>query len=230
MDREKLIKSHMDYAKNLAKKIKYSLPDYIPFEDLVGWAYVGLVDAANKYNYNLGVSFKTYSYYRIKGAIYDGLREFSWHKPSHYAKYKFNKASNDLEKESLLKMKKGLKKTPEIEDLKSLVFKFVSVHLISLDSSYEKYGHEIKSDETPETKFEIEEAKKIVEELMKNLNEEEKLLIKLYYYKDLSMEEVGQKMGYSKTWVSRKHNSIIKRLKDIWFSNKQNSKNDRIKI
>ncbi len=215
-EKEELVKKHMKYASSIAKKVKLMLPDYIPLEDLIGWAYLGLVDAANKYKYEYGVSFKTYSYYRIKGAIYDGLREFAWVKPSQYAKFKFQKEVNSLQEEFLLK-KKGLKSTPHTEEIKEIIFKVVSVHLISLDSSFEKSGFEVKSKEDPELNFERNEVKKIVNELLKDLDEEELKLIKLYYYKNLSMDEIGKIMGYSKAWVSRKHNKILEKLKKSWI-------------
>ena len=39
---------------------------------------VGLVDAANKYDPNKGVKFKTFAEYRVRGAIFDEMRKLDW--------------------------------------------------------------------------------------------------------------------------------------------------------
>ena len=55
---------NIDYLKNI-----------IDFGDLVGFGFFGLLDAVERYNPNKDIKFKTYARLRIKGAIYDGLRE-----------------------------------------------------------------------------------------------------------------------------------------------------------
>ena len=55
---------NIDYLKNI-----------IDFEDLVGFGFFGLLYAVERYNPNKDIKFKTYARLRIKGAIYDGLRE-----------------------------------------------------------------------------------------------------------------------------------------------------------
>lgn len=46
----------------------------MPFEDLVSEGYVGLVQAAAKYEESRGVKFSTYAATRIRGSILDALR------------------------------------------------------------------------------------------------------------------------------------------------------------
>ena len=55
---------NIDYLKNI-----------IDFGDLVGFGFFGLLDAVERYNPNKDIKFKTYARLRIKGYIYDGLRE-----------------------------------------------------------------------------------------------------------------------------------------------------------
>ncbi|WP_370649565.1 sigma factor-like helix-turn-helix DNA-binding protein [uncultured Limosilactobacillus sp.] len=39
--------------------------------------------------------------------------------------------------------------------------------------------------------------------------------LKLYYYEDWSMEQIGQYFGISKMAVSKRHNRVIKKLKEL---------------
>ena len=54
------------------------MPDSVEFDDLVGFGQFGLLDAINKFDIDKGVKFKTYATTRIRGAIFDELRELDW--------------------------------------------------------------------------------------------------------------------------------------------------------
>ena len=47
------------------------------------------------------------------------------------------------------------------------------------------------------------------------LSSDEQTLIELYYYKDWSMKQIGQYFGISRMAVSKRHNRIIKKLKEL---------------
>lgn len=47
----------------------------IELDDLIGFGYLGLLDARDRYDPRRGVNFEIYARYRIRGAIYDGLRD-----------------------------------------------------------------------------------------------------------------------------------------------------------
>lgn len=47
------------------------------------------------------------------------------------------------------------------------------------------------------------------------LSSDEQALIELYYYKDWSMEQIGQHFGISRMAVSKRHNRVIKKLKEL---------------
>lgn len=65
--------NHMAFANKLAHERKRILPRCIDFEELQSAAYLGLVQAANRYRPELG-AFTTYAWYRVMGAIDDYLR------------------------------------------------------------------------------------------------------------------------------------------------------------
>lgn len=47
------------------------------------------------------------------------------------------------------------------------------------------------------------------------LSSDEQALIELYYYEDWSMERIGQYFGISRMAVSKRHNRVIKKLKEL---------------
>ena len=48
----------------------------------------------------------------------------------------------------------------------------------------------------------------------KGLNRNERLIVILYYYEELTMKEIGNTLGLSESRVSQMHSSIVARLKD----------------
>lgn len=48
----------------------------------------------------------------------------------------------------------------------------------------------------------------------KGLNRNERLIIILYYYEELTMKEIGNTLGLSESRVSQMHSSIVARLKE----------------
>lgn len=70
-----LIEQFIPLAIKLAYQRKRTVPNFIDIEDLLSAAYLGLVEAASRFNPNLGIKFSTFAYPRIFGAICDFLRQ-----------------------------------------------------------------------------------------------------------------------------------------------------------
>lgn len=73
-----LITQYMPLANKLANEKKKNLPKFISFEELQSAAYLGLVEAANRFDESLGNAFSTFAYWRIIGEMQDYLREIGW--------------------------------------------------------------------------------------------------------------------------------------------------------
>jgi len=82
-ERDELIYEHMKLAERIALHKSRSVPRSVQPDELISAAYLGLVDAANKFNGCLE-SFKAYAIIKINGAIIDYLREASWGARDHY--------------------------------------------------------------------------------------------------------------------------------------------------
>ena len=76
--RDRLIRQYMPLVKWVAGRVSTGMPDSVEFDDLVGFGQFGLLDAINKFDIDKGVKFKTYATTRIRGAIFDELRELDW--------------------------------------------------------------------------------------------------------------------------------------------------------
>lgn len=75
-ERNALIINNMDYANRIATKQFARTPRCVQLDELKSAAYMGLVDAARKYDGNR--PFHVYAAYRIFGEIKDYLRSLRW--------------------------------------------------------------------------------------------------------------------------------------------------------
>lgn len=76
--RDHLIVAYSPLVKFIAGRVGSGLPASVDAGDLVSSGVIGLIDALERFDPSVGVKFETYATPRIRGAIYDGLRELDW--------------------------------------------------------------------------------------------------------------------------------------------------------
>src|SRR2546423_15128917 len=72
-ERQRLVDANVPFVRSIAAKVKEQLPREIEFDDLVSYGMQGLLEAAERYDLSHGTAFTTFAYYRVRGAIFDGL-------------------------------------------------------------------------------------------------------------------------------------------------------------
>ena len=76
--RDHLIVHYSPLVKFVAGRIGAGLPNSVDPGDLVSSGVFGLIDAIDRFDPERGVKFETFAAPRIRGAIYDGLRQLDW--------------------------------------------------------------------------------------------------------------------------------------------------------
>src|SRR5271163_3449643 len=77
-DRDQLIMSNLPQVYYIARRIHERLPQQVPFEDLVHAGVIGLIEAVGSYDPSKSVPLKSYTKFRVRGAILDSIRELDW--------------------------------------------------------------------------------------------------------------------------------------------------------
>src|SRR3954463_6372506 len=90
-----LVEKHLSLVQAIARKVKKTLNASIELDDLVGYGSKGLVEAAGRFDARHGRAVTTFAYYRIRGAIYDGLRAMGWYSRADYARYRAEERANE---------------------------------------------------------------------------------------------------------------------------------------
>lgn len=203
--RDELIAQHMPYAASIASRVYQSLSSVVEYDEVLCSARLGLLEAAKRYDEGMGVDFKTFAYYRIKGAIYDGLRKAGWIPRTLYAKLKFEEAANDyLQFMSHNAEQAGVPFDPSEHEVSETVNSLASIYIISLDSSEDL---DVEDTDAPnmEKNVEMRQIRLHMREAINSLPPVEKKLIKMYYFQNKTLAEVGEELHLSKSWTSRLH-------------------------
>ncbi len=213
-DRDELVERYRPYVYSIAKQVSNSFPVRIDFEELVAYGMVGLLEAADRYDPRRKVSFVTFSYYRIKGAIFDGLRQMGiLTRTPNEAWARRESALNDLSQtaadDELENPSRNVE--DEIQSVEKIVDSLIPAYLLSL--SEENAPDVADSRDLPNISVELSETIKIVRETVRELPEKEREIIESLYFKHLSTTELAKIMGVNKSWVSRLHSKAVTRLR-----------------
>jgi RNA polymerase sigma factor for flagellar operon FliA len=225
--RELAFRKYAHLVKYVVDKIAAGLPKSVETEDLTNAAVIGLFDAMEKFDKSKGTKFETYAVWRIRGAVLDELRALDWASRTTRRKAKqVDKICQELdqrygraasENEIAREMKISTR------DLSQLMGEVRRVSLLSLnqtissDDDREMAGlAEVIEDEKsvdPSLNVETEEAKDVLLESVNRLPEQERLVIALYYYEEMTLKEIGETLSISESRVSQIHTKAIGKLK-----------------
>jgi RNA polymerase sigma factor for flagellar operon FliA len=73
--RNEIVTRNLGLAQYVANRYRARAPEHQSLEDIVSYAYEGLIDSVEKFQPDMGYQFPTYAVRRISGAILDGLRK-----------------------------------------------------------------------------------------------------------------------------------------------------------
>ncbi|HVZ71129.1 MAG TPA: sigma-70 family RNA polymerase sigma factor [Polyangia bacterium] len=214
----KLVEQHLSLVQAIARKVKKSLGATIEYDDLVAYGSKGLVEAAERYDARPGVAFTTFAYYRIRGAMYDGLRTMGWYSRADYARYRAEERANEYLQSHADRAADNPEGAPApkgaAEEALAAVAQALSgvaaVHITSLEAASSV------ADETfaaPDAAIDTGRLGKRVREAIQKLPEKERKLMEMYYFGDKNLEEAGAEMGLSKSWACRLHARAVDLLR-----------------
>jgi len=226
--RDKLLAEYTPLVRYTAQRMAINLPKSVQFGDLVGAGVMGLIKAVESFDSGREVKFETYATHKIRGAILDDLRQQDWIPRSIRQKARMVKnAYAELEKEIGRtpydnEVAEHLKLEPaEFEDLLSEV---APTTVISLNEvMFDNYGEstnmsliETVEDITVENPLErlgMEETKRILAKALMDLPENERQVIALYHYEEMTLKEIGTAMNLTEGRVSQIHSKAMLKLK-----------------
>ncbi len=227
--RQELIGKYLPLVRTVAARMAMGFPRSVELTDLVNTGVIGLIEAFGNFDPDRGVKFETYAVPRIRGAILDELRALDWVPRSTRAK------SREIER-AMSQLENELGRPPENAELaKYLKITEAELHLaiddvsstgiLSLDEVVyrEDDNRQVPRIETVRDSaaasilgdIEKGELRSFLVVAMDRLTEQEKLVIALYYYEELTLKEIGEVMSISESRVSQIHTRAVMKLRNM---------------
>jgi RNA polymerase sigma factor FliA len=223
---EALIEAYAPLVKYLAHRLAWRLPASMSLEDLISAGVLGLLDAIQKYDAQRPNRFKTYAACRIRGAMRDYVREWDWVPRSVREKAQAltqayaalerqqGRPAHDEEVAAWL----GL----ELDTFDEWLTQVRGVSVLSMDKplAHDTEGHAFTAlaqlaAETPGPceRAETQELKAHLAEAIDALPQQEKIVLSLYYFEELTMHEIGQVLELTLSRISQIHTKAIFHLR-----------------
>ena len=212
---DQLIDECQGLVKSLAWKARTGLPHSVDIDDLIGYGQVGLSEAAKAYDPSRGVKFSTFAYYRVRGAIFDGLTMMSWFRRSPSRDVKFEQMANEVLEEQSEEASRSEATSLRNDGrwLKELSSSLAIVYLAGDRPDGESDMQPVDSSmPTPQSAVSEDEVHARLTDLVDSLPGQEGALIRAAYYEGLSLTDAARRIGVSKSWASRLHAQTLKRL------------------
>lgn len=209
----------------VAKKLEWRVsPD-----ELSSFGVDGLYVAIDRFNIERGITFPSYASIRIRGSMIDGIRKEDIVPRSVRINYhKLDEARKELQAE-----KGGIIGEAEIaeragfdpDDLLRNGKKYTPVSFTSIDGSdicgeekHEDYKSDL-NDNLVDGSTQAADSKILRREffcklLSKGFSRTEQQIMYMYYYEDLTMDVIADRLGMSESRVSQLHKDVLPRLRD----------------
>ena len=198
----------------LAQKVHGQMAGSTEREDLIAYGELGLAEAARDFNPERGAKFTTFAYYRVRGAIYDGLSKMSWNSRSRYRRIRTEQlASQALAEEDSNGQNQTLTNTASW--LQGMTNRLATVYLASHGEDGQGIRDSTLEDPTAPQAPAIVAYREIREKLrnlVKGLPDTERQLIQMTYFEGITLTDAAASLAISKSWASRMHARILDQL------------------
>jgi RNA polymerase sigma factor FliA len=228
-NRDALVLEHMNLVKAIAAHVRRGLSVHVELDDLVNAGTMGLLEAAGKYQGSKDVPFTLYAKHRIRGAILDSLRQVDWASRDARRQYKqMDVVSRELAAK--------LGRTPSQEEIAEAMG-MDERRWQTLMIEYRNFGRAAagqrsaeNEDQTireipaepqasPENAFARTEMRQTIDSALRSLPERYQTIVELYYRGELTMKEIGARLGVNESRVSQMHKSALAKIQVILTSN-----------
>jgi RNA polymerase sigma factor for flagellar operon FliA len=207
-DRAALARNHRYLASRAAALIHRRVAAHIERTELVALGEAGLVEAANRFDPGRGVTFATFAWHRVHGAIIDGLRAQTllprrvWRRLVELRSARAlleHAAANDDTARAMA----------AIDDELSSIRR---IRVVSLETVSESSNEPADAADAVE-RLDSETRACRVAAAIAALPAAERDVVRTYYWTDNTLAQAGATLGFSKSWSSRLHARAIARMR-----------------
>lgn len=223
--RNQLVVHYSGLVHTHAARLSRKLPAQVSYDEICSAAFDGLIEAVEAYDPTRKAKFETFCQQRISGAVMDWLRSLD---PQSRTVRTFEKRRM-LARESLgaeaecapaqHEVAGRLKMSVDRYDYLSRLSQLgKEVHFSAMDppddrrSQGSSHGWDIRDTQGEDPSGQVSR-EMLTDHLTRGLSREERLVLVLYYFEQMTMAEIGSVLNLSESRVSQIHKEILQRLR-----------------
>jgi RNA polymerase sigma factor for flagellar operon FliA len=218
-----LVERHLDIPRRAAKLIHARVRDHIELDELVALGNAGLAEAASRFDPARGASFSTFAWYRVQGAIVDGVRRQSALPRRVWAKLVALRAAGEYleqrgerDQGALARGTQPASGTDALDAVHGALSAIRTMYVTSLEALRDG-GEDIAEPDakTGEEQLDAVRFGRKLKLALERLPERERALLTKHYWEGKNLLEAGTELGMSKSWASRLHAQAVERLRAL---------------
>jgi RNA polymerase sigma factor for flagellar operon FliA len=209
----------LELVEKLARQVGKVVGSAVELDDLLSFGREGLLDASRRFDVTRGVPFRAYASYRVRGAIYDGVRQMSRLPRRAHERLNGLAAAAGVSEGALEDVSAG----PVPGADKAAADAALAEHLASLATAMAVglVAETVRSKDgtasldptlDPEEAYASAELLEVVKDAIADLPREEAELVRRHYLEGERFDRVATDLGLSKSWASRLHTRAMGRL------------------
>ena len=219
-----LVMRYEDLIRNTALRVRSVYSGFAQLDDIIQEGLLVLLNAVDKFDATKNVKFETYVSTRLRGMIVDLARRQDWlPRQVRQKAARLNRAMDELSADlgrvpSSDEVAKYMGLSREQYD--ALLSETAVSSLVSFEAVLDGCGkamekllaQEEQSNPTEEM-YQEQELHQVLEEGIASLRENERMVLSLYYEKELNMKEIAQVLGVSAARISQIHSRALQHLR-----------------
>lgn len=216
--RAALVAQHLDLSRRAAKAIHARVHQHLEFDELVAMGNLGLAEAADRWDPDSGATFRTFAYYRVNGAILDGVRRNSnlprrvWARLTALAATAEYLQAAGQRAATARKTAAAPSTADRLREVQAALGAIRTMYLVSMDAVAEE---QLPADATPaDEALGRRRQHQALARALARLPDRERAIVTAHYVDGKTLLEAGEAMGLSKSWASRLHARAVDLLRE----------------
>jgi RNA polymerase sigma factor for flagellar operon FliA len=205
--RAQLLEKYLPFAKHLAASLyaKRAVND-IEFGDYLHLAYIGLLEAMQRYRHDANAQFTTFAGYRIRGSVLNGVPRMT--EVGDQIAY-----ARRVQTERTASLLGEKKKIPD--RLPGMLELVVGIALTyQIDELLEGEEPSLQSASDPYGSRTYDEMQQRLGRIIKQLPERERLIVRYHYFHHMAFDEIARLLEISKGRTSQLHKRAIDTIRE----------------
>ena len=219
-----LVLRYTQLVRRIALQASGLYSSFAQLDDIIQEGLLVLLNAVDKFDLSKNVKFETYVSTRLRGMIVDLARRQDWlPRQVRQKAVKLNRATDELagnlgrvptsdEVAQYMGLTREQYDALLSETAVSSMVSFEAV-LDSCGNATEKFLNLGEQSNPTEEEYQDQELHQVLEQGIASLRENERMVLSLYYEKELNMKEIAQVLGVSAARVSQIHSRALQHLR-----------------